>query len=868
MTEEYKVKLALVYASFLHDIGKIAQRTGDPSKYKDNQIEKSLIQPGFGYFHVLYTREFFDREVNSHSLDTIFQAFGNPLLDGNVQDTVTNLACKHHLPETSFQWIIAKSDRLSAGHDRKPQDEQDELTGKAYLKTRCKSIFSLVDIGQSNFEKDYFYELKTYNGNSLKCKFPVKKEDLDPAYDLELKENYKKLYDEFVTKFETEIIPLLQSNQEIFSEQTLWKFLTLCERYYSPVPSSTLDLPDINLYEHSYLIASIAVALYDYHRVNHSLDIIDSIKDDSLEKFILIQGDLSGIQSYILNYKQESTKGLAKILRARSFYLQMISKSIERKVLEVLELPPTSVLMSAGSKFQILAPNVSYVQDRISQLQKEIDKWILHRYMGDISFQLDSSVSFSPKDLLSDPQTKQSLFTQVLLQASEALEQKKRKKFHSILVKDGKWNVKNFFFTSQYETYLTNGVCSVQGYYPAATSDEDSQPISQVAYEEREIGKAIPNHNYLHFGTSGKASLPFEKFSIEDKGFFRLLQNANTLEPSFSFIGHLPKFQSDDQDYKNFYKKAYCTSCNENVPQGCEIFSSFTNKSFHCLAQESLREVKGEWIGSSFLGVLKADVDNLGTIFQTGLSGHFSISRYVNLSKSLNYFFTEYLSELLEKKYTNIYTVYAGGDDLFLLGPFPTLLDFTKEFYEQFRNYTCHNPNLSFSAGFALQKPRAPISLGAHRAEAELENAKHTALKDEQGNVVRAEKNSISIFGTKLSWKDFSKSLEIKNKLIGYIDEGLISSAMMYRLLKYVRMYKSIKENPANAIYNSYFAYDKSRNIYDKISKDRNQPKDAQYQELAQFLENWFADSYENRRYLDFLEVPLQLAIYQSRGGK
>ncbi len=868
MTEEYKVKLALVYASFLHDIGKIAQRTGNPSKYKNNEIEKSLIQPGFGYFHVLYTREFFDREVNSHSIDTIFQAFGNPLLGGTAEDTVANLACKHHLPETPFQWLIAKSDRLSAGHDRKPKDEEDELTGKAYLKTRCKSIFSLVDIGKSNLEQDYFYELKTYNGDSTTSKFPVKKDDLNPAYDLELNENYKKLYNEFCQKFDTNIVPSLQNTQEIFFQETLWKFLTLCERYFSPVPSSTLDLPDINLYEHSYLIASIAVALYDYHRVNNCFT-IDSIKDDSLQKFILIQGDLSGIQSYILNYKQESTKGLAKTLRARSFYLQMISKSIERKVLEVLELPPTSVIMSAGSKFQILAPNINDVHTKISQLQEEIDKWILNRYMGDISFQLDSSVSFSPKDLLSDSQTKQSPFSQVLLKASEALEQKKRKKFSSMLTKDGKWNLEKFFFTSHYETYLQKGVCSVQGHYPAFTPDKENQQlISQVALEEREIGQAIPNHYYLHFGTSGVASLPFEKFSIQDKGFFRLLQSPKSLEPSFSFIGHLPKFQSKDQSYKDFYKKAYCSSCNENLPEGCQIFLDFENKSFHCLAQESFRNLPDKWIGSSFLGVLKADVDNLGTIFQTGLSQHFSISRYVNLSKSLNYFFTEYLSELLQKKYSNIYTVYAGGDDLFLLGPFPTLLDFTKEFYTQFQNYTCHNPNLTFSAGFALQKPRAPISLGANRAEAELENAKHTVIKDKEGNVVRAEKNSISIFGTKLSWKDFSKSLEIKNQLISYKDRDVISSAMLYRLLKYVRMYKSIEKDPKNAIYNSYFAYDKSRNIYDKISKKGNQQEDQKYRQLAQFLEDLFVQSYDNRRYLDFLEVPLQLAIYQSRGGK
>ncbi len=77
----------------------------------------------------------------------------------------------------------------------------------------------------------------------------------------------------------------------------------------------------------------------------------------------------------------------------------MITKSIEKEILTKLELPPTSVILSAGSKFQILAPNIPKVKNLIEELQIQIDAWLLERYMGEISFHL-ASVNLSPKDLL------------------------------------------------------------------------------------------------------------------------------------------------------------------------------------------------------------------------------------------------------------------------------------------------------------------------------------------------------------------------------------------------------------------------------------------------------------------------------------
>ncbi len=66
------------------------------------------------------------------------------------------------------------------------------------------------------------------------------------------------------------------------------------------------------------------------------------------------------------------------------------------------------------------------------------------------------------------------------------------------------------------------------------------------------------------------------------------------------------------------------------------------------------------------LAMLKADLDNLGSVFSEGLRESISISRYATLSRMLNYFFSLYVNYSLKANdnFKDIYTVFSGGDDL------------------------------------------------------------------------------------------------------------------------------------------------------------------------------------------------------------
>ena len=124
-----------------------------------------------------------------------------------------------------------------------------------------------------------------------------------------------------------------------------------------------------------------------------------------------------------------------------------------------------------------------------------------------------------------------------------------------------------------------------------------------------------------------------------------------------------------------------------------------------------------------------------------------SISRVATLSRQLNLFFSGYLGELL-KEYERCQIVYAGGDDLFVIGSWDQLPDLAQKIREAFGVFCCGNPDLTLSGGIALTGGKYPISRGADHAGAAEESAKR----------YRSEKDSFCFFGEPLSWSDFIRA--------------------------------------------------------------------------------------------------------------
>jgi len=135
-------------------------------------------------------------------------------------------------------------------------------------------------------------------------------------------------------------------------------------------------------------------------------------------------------------------------------------------------------------------------------------------------------------------------------------------------------------------------------------------------------------------------------------------------------------------------------------------------------------------------------------------------------------FFSIFLTNLLagSDEFKDVYTVFAGGDDLFLIGPWNKMAYLATYLRERFAEYVCENTAITFSAGITVHKVHVPVDKLAHAAEAALEQS-----KDADG------KNSVTMFGQTVTWKVFKALLENRDAMQNWLDKKHISSAMMYR---------------------------------------------------------------------------------------
>jgi CRISPR-associated protein Csm1 len=126
--------------------------------------------------------------------------------------------------------------------------------------------------------------------------------------------------------------------------------------------------------------------------------------------------------------------------------------------------------------------------------------------------------------------------------------------------------------------------------------------------------------------------------------------------------GYVPRVSADDLTKRERY-----FAVEEGDLKNAEL------KTFDMLACEDREpDHEGNWRGIRALGVLKGDIDNLGELFRVGL-GSPTFAKTAAVSRQVNGFFAIYLPWLLSREFTSIYTVFAGGDDFFLIGPWRTV---------------------------------------------------------------------------------------------------------------------------------------------------------------------------------------------------
>ncbi len=744
-----KDMIEMAIGALLHDVGKICERTG-------RKLNTDLRHLYGNYPHPQHTSWFFEQVPN--------------IWTGLNESNIANLASYHHNSGTAQRRIITQADIYSAASDRR-EDEKAEEIQQGKSRRPLLSIFKDIQLG----EKTPVSDMWAYSAEICELGTPAIFPQIHTAGDELANENK---YHEI----ESNLLEDFKNSTNIPVNLLMDCILTICRRYMTLITSSAsrVEIPDIPLFDHCYTTAAIACAMYAWHKQNNSMD-IDAVCNNGTQKFMLISADLSGIQDFILDLPNQAQAGTAKILRARSFYISMLTRAASIIMLQELGLPNCNCLMDAGGRFVILAQNTPQAKTTVNSLKKHFDQWLLNKLHGKISLNISEPLELCGEDF------KSGNYRQITQKLAFLTDIAKKRKFASVLQNHGKWELSALMPQIDTADDLNKQFKDLGGYIPSAKfillkNDDSSDGIMKL------------------FDRLSLLNLEKQPPYLDDSVICAMAVNPQSYTPGFSSlhitchaprIKQIPECSPDEQeDYK----------IDQVMP-------------FDLIAKQSE--------GAELLAVLKADVDRLGMIFAEGIKkpendkdkDKYSISRVAALSRMINGFFSEYLEHLLETEYKDIYTEYAGGDDLLLVGPWNKIFLLASYINKKFQEYTCRNRDITISASIALTQPGKPIGNAVRQADILLELAKSSG------------RNKIAVFGLALEWPAFDKALNDAEELFKFTEAKEISQGLLYRLLKYYKMYeRTLKQECSiqDLLWKSHLRYDLARNIDEKDWDVRN----------------------------------------------
>lgn len=227
--------------------------------------------------------------------------------------------------------------------------------------------------------------------------------------------------------------------------------------------------------------------------------------------------------------------------------------------------------------------------------------------------------------------------------------------------------------------------------------------------------------------------------------------------------------------------------------------------------------------GDQLLAVLKADVDSLGVQIEQRLEGRTDLTEFQNFADALDAFFAGELRQEIarDRQWHSIYTVFAGGDDLVMIGPWDVMFRFAGHVRELFRRKF---PHLGLSAGVSIFKPKRPVKTAIEQSERLLEQAKESP------------KNQCAAFGQVWDWKQHEMILSEANRLAGWVQSksNPIERGWLHTLLELAIARHGDKPDPlatarlAYHVNRSYRRNTEARNWADALVNrfdDANQPE-------------------------------------------
>lgn len=570
---------------------------------------------------------------------------------------------------------------------------------------------------------------------------------------------HDRFQDDLIKEFEQEISQLNNNAPDSF-DKFIILFEALLKKYLWCITASDYECEDISLYDHARITAAIANCLYQMRG------------ESSDEKFKLVAGNFSGIQKYIFSLSSFNTENVAKKLRARSFFVDATVGAFAQYIIDQFHVPRFHILMLTGGKFYILLPNQADADNKINEIENAVETELFHRFKGQLSTNL-AYVNITRQGL--------EKYDDTVTRLSERLNQKKTEPFHLVLADENGWEEEKFVLEKELRG---RGICKS---CRTVFSPENDETECDICKEQERLGSLLPNAKFYVY-SKGKTSVNNNVFDIF-LGY--KLAVVDELKKEYEDAYYIEQIEDSDIKEEHFSYPINFEYRGNHIPTG-------NNKAI------SFDKIVKDADGKEYLAVLKADVDNLGYIFSAGLKKgdkHYgTISRVNTMSRLLTVFFSGRVQEILREEkdsdngleYDKVYSVFAGGDDLFLIGPWSKMPDLAERINSEFRKFVCDNPDITLSATIDLYHPKTHIATMAETSEENLGKVKN------ETNAVKGEgRNGVQFMGQIFEWEEFEKEEQQAKVLTHFVNNKNtgIDVTLMRRVSEYSEMYQDFLVN-------------------------------------------------------------------------
>ena len=463
---------------------------------------------------------------------------------------------------------------------------------------------------------------------------------------------------------------------------------------------------------------------------------------------MIVIGDISGIQSYLFDVASEGG-GQARRLRARSLHIQLLADAAMLQILEGLGWRlGEHDLISAAGKFVLSGPSPEDAAQKLHEIESRLSLWLLAETAGELRFALASCEGNGDQT-----QTYRRVAIPRLIQA-------KSRPWGALAATSTGWR------TELLRTTALGTPCD-RCRRQTAEVDEiepDTGEMHQICRRcqtDGEIGRRLPGSRWL-------------------------LLNRRPLHGESGVFGLGVELSADELPPLNAQTLAIANLADPDVaPTGCAAHRFLRRR----LALHVPTDGNGPLLftdlalqarGDRLLGVLKADADSLGVMIERMFDRGLGLKHLAYFSKRLDDFFAGVLTaEMKNAPWTSIYTVFAGGDDLLLVGPWNVMLDFAWHLRNLFQT-RFGRWSLTLSGGLALVRAKRPIKFGAAEAEELLEAAKsRPAPGAHQG------RNQFATLGEIWNWKDHDTIVSAGKQLADWVDAGVAERGWLHTLLKF-----------------------------------------------------------------------------------